>query len=123
MCPVPRRNRHDPERPIMTVENPALDPAFAVPADEARLDRASVALRAKGFIVHVVDTAADARKLLADLLPRDQEIFTASSETLRLSGIAADIDEADGFLSLRRKAGPPSADVWEQIRFGATPDV
>ena len=107
----------------MTVEAPAIDEAFARPADAAALDRAAAALRENGFAVHVVDTVQDARALLGRLLPRDREIFTASSETLRLSGIAADIDESGDYVSVRAQAGPPSADVWEQIRLGATPEV
>ena len=86
----------------------ALDPAFAVPADEALLEQAVAALREKGFTVHVADTVADARAMIATLLPRDQEIFTASSETLRISEIAADIDESGDFLSVRRLAGGPA---------------
>ncbi|MCL9760029.1 LUD domain-containing protein [Frankia sp. AiPa1] len=106
--------------------SPALlaDESFAVPADEAALERAVTALRANGFIVRVVDTVADARALLAELLPRDREIFTASSQTLELSGITADIDESGEFVSVRAKAGPPTPDdLWATIRLGATPEV
>ncbi|EFC82778.1 LUD domain-containing protein [Parafrankia sp. EUN1f] len=108
----------------MTVEAPVLDEAFSVPADEAALNRAAAALRDNGFVVHIVDTAADARTLLGQLLPRDREIFTASSQTLELSGITADIDTSGDYVSVRAQAGPPSADdVWKTIRLGATPEV
>lgn len=107
----------------MTVEALPLDETFAVPADAAALDRAATALRENGFVVHIVDTIADARSLLGELLPRDREIFTASSQTLELSGITADIDESGEYVSVRAKAGPPSADVWDTVRLGATPEV
>jgi len=107
----------------MTVQATALDESFAVPADEARLTRAASALRGNGFVVHVVDTAAEARRLVTDLLPRDETVFTATSETLRLSGIAADIDESGEFRSVRREAGDLGGDVYDTIRLGATPDV
>lgn len=107
----------------MSVEAPAVDETFAAPADAARLDRAAVALRERGYVVHVVDTAAEARKLVADLLPRDEAVFTATSETLRLSGIAADVDESGGFRSVRAQGEVAANDVEGQIRLGATPDV
>lgn len=106
----------------MTVELPTFDETFAAPADGATVDETAEALRATGFVVHVVDTVADARSLLAELLPRDREIFTATSETLRLSGIAGDINDSGDFVSVRAQAAPP-ADVWDQIRLGATPEV
>ncbi|WP_199736412.1 lactate utilization protein [Micromonospora sp. HM5-17] len=100
-----------------------LDESFAVPADSARLERAAQALRSNGYHVHVVDTGEEARKLVTDLVPRDQSVFTATSETLRLSGIAADLDESGDFRSVRANAGEPSGDAYDQIRLGATPDV
>ncbi|GAA2896924.1 hypothetical protein GCM10010517_61950 [Streptosporangium fragile] len=107
----------------MTVQAPELDETFSAPADEARLDRAASALRGNGYLVHLVDTAAEARKLVADLLPRDRPVFTASSETLRLSGIAADVDESGEFQSVREQAGDLGGDVDARIRLGATPEV
>jgi hypothetical protein len=102
---------------------PALDESFATPVDAARLDRAAQALRDNGYTVHVVATAAEARTLVTSLVPRDQSVFTATSETLRLSGIAADLDESGDFRSVRAAAGEPSGDVYDQIRLGAVPDV
>ncbi|WP_328471115.1 hypothetical protein [Actinoplanes sp. NBC_00393] len=39
----------------------------------------------------MVDTAEDARRLVAELVRRDRTVFTAQSETLRVSGISADL--------------------------------
>ncbi len=103
---------------------PPLDETFAQSATEGRVETTAQALRANGFTVHIVDTSEDARKLvLGELLPRDQAIFTANSETLRLSGIAADIDESGDFVSVRRNAGDLGDDLWARIRLGALPDV
>jgi YkgG family uncharacterized protein len=103
---------------------PPLDEAFAAPAAAEQLDRAAAALRANGFTVHVVEDADEARKLVVgELLPRDEAIFTASSETLRLSGILADIDESGDFVSVRAQAGDLGDDMWARIRLGALPDV
>jgi hypothetical protein len=108
---------------VTTIQAPPVDEAFAVPAAAPQLERAAAALRGNGYTVHVVGTAADARELLAGLLPADKEIFTASSETLRLSGISADIDESGKYQSVRAQSGDLGADVDAIIRLGATPDV
>ncbi|WP_027344020.1 LUD domain-containing protein [Hamadaea tsunoensis] len=108
----------------MSTQAPALDESFAAPADDTRLDRAAAALRANGFTVHIVDTAADARKLVTtDLLTADETVFTASSETVRESGLLADIDESGNFTSVRARAGDLGDDLWARIRLGALPDT
>jgi LUD domain len=107
----------------MTVDCPPLDETFAAPATEERLGRAAAALREHGHTVHVVDTARDARRLVTDLLPTDRGIFTTASETLRLSGIAADIEESGKFRSVRRAAAALDGDFAAQVKLGAAPDV
>src|SRR5262245_60936602 len=107
----------------MTVECPPLDATFAVPAGEEQLGRAAAGLAEHGYAVHVVDTGKDARELVADLLPTDRDVFTATSETLRLSGIAADIEESGRYRSVRRRADELGADFAAKVRLGAAPDV
>lgn len=108
----------------MIIEALPVDETFAVPAGDESLSRAAKGLRERGFTTHIVDTVADARVLVRDLLPRDKAIFTAASETLRLSGLLADIDEGDEFTSVRAKlAGVDPTDIRAKITVGATPDV
>ncbi|MDT0483939.1 LUD domain-containing protein [Streptomyces doebereineriae] len=107
----------------MTAPAPVVDETFAKPADEAQLDRAAEALRDHNYIVHLVDTLTDARELVLALVARDQTVFTASSETLRLSGITEALDESGDFTSVRAASGNLGDDVYAQIRLGATPDV
>jgi hypothetical protein len=107
----------------VTVDAPPIDESFAVAASPDRIESAAVALRGNGFAVHVADTVAQARKLVTGLLPRDRSVFTASSQTLRLSGIADDIDESGEFVSVRAAADNVSDDVTARIRLGALPDV
>jgi hypothetical protein len=94
-----------------------------VPAGEDQLSRAAAALTKRNLTAHVVDTVADARRLVRELLPRDKEIFTANSQTLRLSGIAEDIDESGEFRSIRARLPELNGDVRIQIGMGAAPDV
>lgn len=107
----------------MTIDAPDIDMSFAEPADADQLERAAKALRGNGFTVDIVDTVAEARARVRDLLPRDQGIFTANSQTLQLSGIAADIEESADFESVRRRAAQLGDDFAAQLKLGAAPDV
>jgi YkgG family uncharacterized protein len=108
----------------MTIEALPVDESFATVADDEALSRAAKGLRERGYTTHIVDTVADARVLVRDLLPRDKAIFTANSETLRHSGLLADIDDGEEFISVRaRLADIDPKDIRTQITMGATPDV
>jgi YkgG family uncharacterized protein len=108
----------------MTIEALPVDESFATVADDEALSRAAKGLRERGYTTHIVDTVADARVLVRDLLPRDKAIFTANSETLRHSGLLADIDDGEEFVSVRaRLADIDPKDIRTQITMGATPDV
>ncbi|GAA2042716.1 hypothetical protein GCM10009839_51990 [Catenulispora yoronensis] len=51
-------------------------------------------------------------------------MFTASSETLRLAGIAEDVDASEDHVSVRTQLSDiPADDVDARIRLGALPDV
>lgn len=79
----------------------------------------------RGYTVHLVDTAAAARRLVTNLLPTDRGVFAPVRETLRLSGIAADIDEIDEsgqFQSVRQAADSLGDDLDAKIKLGAAPD-
>jgi hypothetical protein len=55
---------------------------FADPAPAKSLERAATALRAHGFTVEILDTAATARTRVKDLVPEGSNVFTGASETL-----------------------------------------
>jgi hypothetical protein len=108
----------------MTTEALPVDETFAKVAEDESISRAAKGLRERNYTTHVVDTVADARALVRDLLPRDKAIFTANSETVRLSGLVADIDDGEEFVSVRtRLSGLDPADIRTQITMGATPEV
>jgi YkgG family uncharacterized protein len=108
----------------MTIEALPVDDTFAAVAADEALSRAAKGLRERGLSAHVVDTVADARALVRELLPRDKAIFTSASETLRHSGLLADIDDGEEFISVRaRLADVDPNDIRRQITMGATPDV
>jgi hypothetical protein len=107
---------------MTTSEALPVDETFAVPAGDEALSRAAKGLRERNYTAHIVETVADARVLVRDLLPRDKAIFTANSETLRHSGLQADIDDGEEFVSVRAQVAGID-EVRTQITKGAAPDV
>jgi L-lactate utilization protein LutC len=98
--------------------------SFTDPAPAGWLERVAAALTAKNFAVEILDDAAAARTRVRDLIPAGASVFTGASETLRLSGIEADINSSGRYDSL--KARPPMDRVTQRNEIWAalsTPDV
>jgi hypothetical protein len=107
----------------MTTPIPA--PSFADPAPAPRLERAAAALTAHGFAVEILDDAAAARTRIKDLIPEGASVFTGASETLRLSGIDADINTSGRYDAIRSRGQTMDrvtqlAEIW---RLMSSPDV
>ena len=99
--------------------------SFAEPASAERLDRAAAALTAHGFTVEILEDAAAARARIEQLIPEGATVFTGASETLRLSGIDADLNTSARFVSLRSQGHTMDrttqlAEIWRMI---SSPDV
>jgi len=107
----------------MTTPTPAT--SFADPAPAQRLEQAANALTAHGFTVEILDDAAAARTRVKDLIPEGASVFTAASETLRLSGIGADINTSGRYQAVKPRllAMNRATQVDEIRRLLATPDV
>ena len=106
-----------------TAEAPAT--AFADPAPAQRLERAATALTAHGFAVEILDDAVAARTRIKDLIPEGASVFTGASETLRLSGIDADINTSGRYDAVKSRGQSLDrvrdlAEIW---RLMSTPDV
>lgn len=103
-----------------------IDYGFAKAADEKAIDRAAEALVKRGFAVDVVSSPEEARSLVMTMLPHDKTIFTATSETVRLSGLDEDINGPKSpFKSLRREINNlgPQTSYRERVKMQAVPDV
>jgi LUD domain len=85
----------------MTTPTTTSTTPFADPASAERLERAAAALRANGFTVEILDSAADARTRVKDLVPEGSSVFTGASETLRLSGLDADVNTSGRYEAIR----------------------
>lgn len=83
----------------MTTQSPAVHYTVPVPAE--RLERAAEALTAHGFTVEILDGVDAARTRITDLIPEGASVFTGASETLRLSGIEADINASGRYDAIR----------------------
>jgi hypothetical protein len=98
---------------------------FADPAPAHRLERTAAALTAHGFAVELLDDAAEARGRVKDLIPEGATVLTGASETLRLSGIDADINASGRYASVRARgmALDRAKDADEIRRLLASPDI
>jgi L-lactate utilization protein LutC len=98
---------------------------FTEPAPAERLERAATALAAHGFTVEILDDSAAARTRIKDLIPNGASVFTAASETLRRSGIDADVNSGDRYEALKpRVLAMDRATRADEIRqLLASPDV
>lgn len=102
-----------------------IDMSWSEPASSERLERAAKALRQNGLQVHVVETPADALRLLPDVVAKDKVVFTSTSETTRLSGIADELDKSGHYQSLRKRLSTMDRATQgdEMRRLGAAPDI
>jgi len=102
-----------------------IDESFAKPASEESVQKAAKALKAHNFSVEVFDTVAEARTYVNSILPKDQSISTASSETVRLSGLDEDINRSGKFNAIRPQLEKLDRNTQraEMRRLGASPDV
>ncbi|SDJ38893.1 LUD domain-containing protein [Streptomyces indicus] len=99
--------------------------AFRTPATAERLERTAAALTAHGFTVELLDDAAAARTRVRELIPEGATVFTGASETLRLSGIAEDINTGGRYDAVKPRilAMDRTTQHDEMRRLTASPDV
>jgi len=102
-----------------------IDHAFSKAASEEMIQRAAEALRKHNFEVEVVNTAADARSFVKSIIPKGKTVFTAASETVRLSGLDEDINNSGDYVSIRQQLAKMDRNTQmpEMKRLSATPDV
>jgi LUD domain len=107
----------------MTTAVPAA--SFTDPAPAGRLERAAAALTAHGFAVEILQDAAAARARIKELIPEGASVFTGASETLRLSGIDADINSSGRYDAIRSRGtamdrATQRNEIWQLL---SAPDV
>jgi hypothetical protein len=107
----------------MTV--PSHPASFTESVSTPRLEKAAEALTTRGFVVEVLDSSADARRRVKELIPEGASVLTGASETLRLSGIEEDLNATGRYDALRPRglAMDRETQMDEIRRMFASPDV
>ena len=97
---------------------------FTTPAPAEVLRRAASALIDHGFTVEMLDDVAAARVRVRDLIPPDASVLTSASETLRRSGIEADVNDGDRYRAIKTRvqAMDRAREMDDIRRLMSTPD-
>jgi len=103
----------------------SLSRRFATLADGERLARAAAALEANGITVLRASDAEDARRIVLGLVPAGAEVHHGASETLEVTGIAAELDQSGRYEPLRPRiwSMDRATQADEIRRLSATPQV
>jgi hypothetical protein len=97
---------------------------FNTLASNAQIERTMASMTANNFHVIVVETGAEARQKLLEMLPVDAEVFISSSTTLNTLGITDEIDRSGRYNSVRAKLAMmnPKTENREMQKMGASPE-
>ena len=103
----------------------APNPRYAALASEASLETTAQNLTENGMTAHIVENAAEARRLALELIPDGAEVFTATSKTLEEIGLVDAIEASTRLRSVRAILKQMDmATQWDEMRaLGARPDV
>jgi hypothetical protein len=105
--------------------NSTFSRGLAAPAEEARVMRTAAALEAHGITVLRAADAAEAKRIVLDLIPAGSQVHHGASQSLETSGIAEEIGSSGRYESVRSRVfGMDRATQAHEIRrLTASPDV
>jgi L-lactate utilization protein LutC len=92
-----------------------------IPTEEI-IGKTAHALQENGFTVEVVSTGIEAKEKVLSLIPKNSEVFTATSVTLQTTEIDKAINESHDYQAVRDKLFSESVDKREKKRLGAAPE-
>jgi len=97
---------------------------FGKLASEERIEKAEKALQENGFKVEVSENSQEAKKKVLELLPKEAEVFTMTSQTLEAIGLDKEINESGKYNAVRPKlsAMDRNTQAREMAKLGASPD-
>jgi L-lactate utilization protein LutC len=111
--------------PSTESESVPLQTRFTTLAEDHVIERTRAALEANGFEVFVVDSGAEAKAKILELIPEGAEVMTNTSKTLDEIGISSAINESGKYDAIRPKLmalfGDPTKKR-EQRKIAAAPD-
>ena len=97
---------------------------FSTMADDARVTRTARALEANGISVLRASDAAEAKRIVLELIPEGAEVHHGASETLDITGITHEIDKSGRYESVRPRIWSMDRKIQadEIRRMAAAPD-
>jgi hypothetical protein len=113
----------------MTAVQPDLDITlrrrFAAPAVDARVTRTAAALEGNGITVVRAPNAAEAKRIVLDLIPAGSQVHQGASQSLDVAGITDEIERSGRYEPLRpRVFSMDRATQADEIRrLSASPDI
>jgi L-lactate utilization protein LutC len=98
---------------------------FGTLAEDARVRRTAAALEANGISVLLAADAAEARRVVLDLIPDGSQVYHGASQTLERSGITDVIEKSGRYEPLRPRIWSMDRQTQadEIRRLSAAPDV
>lgn len=92
--------------------------------DQKTLEKTSKALKANGIESFIVENREEAKQKVLELLPKGAEVMDMSSETLRETEIAKEINESGNYDSVKSKLKSMNREAQEREmqRIGAAPE-
>jgi acyl-CoA hydrolase len=98
---------------------------WRTPADDARVTRTQAALEANGMHVLRAATAADARRLVVDLIPAGAQVNRGASRSLEVSGIVEAVEGSGRYEPVRPRLLRMDRETQldEMRRLNSAPDV
>ena len=108
--------------------NPDLDQLsrrWGTAADDGRVKRTMTALEANGITALRAADAADAKRIVLDLIPDGSQVHHGASQSLELTGIVAEIEGSGRYEALRPRIWSMDRNTQadEIRRLSAAPDV
>lgn len=101
------------------------DRAYDVRAGDEVIERTAVALRARGFDVHIVGEREQAKAVILGLVPAGSEVNSGASKTLEELGVKAEIEESGRYDALRPRLWKMdrATQMREMRKLGSAPDI
>jgi YkgG family uncharacterized protein len=105
--------------------DPSIRRRFGAVADDARVSRTAAALEANGISVFRAADAAEAKRIVLDLIPDGSQVHHGASESLEASGIIDEIERSGRYdpVRPRLKNLDRKTQADEIRRLSAAPDV
>ena len=105
--------------------DPSVKRRFGTVADGERVARTAVALEGNGIRAIRAENAADAKRIVLDLIPDGSQVYHGASQSLEVSGISDEIEKSGRYEPLRPQIGSldRATQADEIRRMSAAPDV